>query len=230
MAALLVAWLIHHGPVLKKWSIHAMMPAMLAMDSLIIEPPVEEVIVDPQAWFDSPGAFELEIGCGKGGFLLARAKARPDIRMLGIEWANKFFKFAADRMARWGLTNVRVMRTDARVFVMRHLPPASVTILHLYHPDPWPKKRHHKRRLVQVDFADTVARVLVPGGRWLVQTDHADYFAHIRDVLDRHASFTEAAWDDAATETAPDFAGTNFEIKYNKEGRAIYRAAWLRTA
>lgn len=201
---------------------------MLTLESVIIEPPAEGEIVDPQSWFESPGPFELEIGCGKGGFLLARAKARPDVRLLGIEWANKFFKFAADRMARWGLTNVRVMRTDARVFVINHLPPGSVTALHLYHPDPWPKKRHHKRRLVQDDFADTVARILVPDGRWLIQTDHIEYFEHIREVLSRHAAFAEVEWDEAAVETAPDFGGTNFEIKYTKEGRAIYRTAYRR--
>jgi tRNA (guanine-N7-)-methyltransferase len=203
---------------------------MLSLESVIIEPPAEGEVVDPQSWFDSPGPFELEIGCGKGGFLLARAKARPDVRFLGIEWANKFFKFAADRMSRWGLSNVRVMRTDARVFVMNHLAPESVTTLHLYHPDPWPKKRHHKRRLVQDDFADAVARVLVPDGRWLIQTDHAEYFEHIRAVLDPHPAFASVGWDEAVSETLPDFMGTNFEIKYTKEGRAIYRAAYVRIA
>ena len=201
---------------------------MLAMESVITEPPVEGETIDPQSWFHSPGPFELEIGCGKGGFLLARAKARPDVRLLGIEWANKFFKFAADRMARWQLSNVRVMRTDARSFVMNHLPAESVTVLHLYHPDPWPKKRHHKRRLVQDDFADAVARVLMPDGRWLIQTDHVEYFDHIGDVLARHRAFAEVAWEDVTSETPPDFAGTNFEIKYAKEGRAIYRAAYVR--
>ncbi len=200
---------------------------MLTMESVIIEPPAEAEIVDPPSWFESPGPFELEIGCGKGGFLLARAKARPDVRLLGIEWANKFFKFAADRMARWQLANVRVMRTDAKPFVMHQLPAASVSALHLYHPDPWPKKRHHKRRLVQDDFADAVARVLVPEGRWLIQTDHAEYFEHIRHVLSHHSAFMEVAWEDVEVETADDFAGTNFEIKYAKEGRAIYRAAYL---
>lgn len=201
---------------------------MLTTESLIVEPPAEGEVVDPQTWFDSPGPFELEIGCGKGGFLLARSMARPDVRLLGIEWANKFFKFAADRMARRQVSNVRVMRTDARVFVMRHLPPESVETIHLYHPDPWPKKRHHKRRLVQDDFADAVSRVLVVGGQWLIQTDHSGYYDHIRVVLGRHPGFHELNWSDAASETHPEFAGTNFEIKYRKEGRLIYRAAYER--
>jgi len=198
---------------------------MVAIANIIIEPPAEGVVVDPMAWFDSPGPFEIEIGCGKGGFLLSRAKAHPEIRLLGIEWANKYFRYCADRMARWGLRNVRVMRTDARYFVMQHLPPASVSVLHLYHPDPWPKKRHHKRRLIQDDFVAAAVRVLTPNGRWLVQSDHEEYFTLIRDVLGRHPDLTEVPWDAAAVETNPDWRGTNFEIKYAREGRMILRAA-----
>lgn len=201
---------------------------MVAIEDIIVEPPADGVVVDPMAWFDSPGPFELEIGCGKGGFLLSRARAHPEVRLLGIEWANKYFQYCADRMARWGLTNVRVMRTDARYFVMQHLPPASVSVLHLYHPDPWPKKRHHKRRLVQDDFVEAAVRVLTPNGRWLVQSDHEEYFTKIRDVLGRRPKLTEVPWDDAAVEIDPDWRGTNFEIKYAREGRAIFRAAYVK--
>lgn len=199
---------------------------MVAIEDIIIEPPTEGVVVDPMAWFDSPGSFELEIGCGKGGFLLSRAKAHPEIRLLGIEWANKYFRFCADRMARWGLSNVRVMRTDAKFFVLQHLPPGSVNVLHLYHPDPWPKKRHHKRRLIQDDFVEAAVRVLTPDGRWLVQSDHEEYFKQIRDVLARRPELAEIPWDDSMVETDRDWRGTNFEIKYAREGRVIYRAAY----
>ena len=88
---------------------------MLTVEEVIIEAPADGEIVDPLSWFDSPGPFELEIGSGKGGFLISRATSNPHIRMLGIEWANKYSKYAADRMARRGINNVRVMRTDATV-------------------------------------------------------------------------------------------------------------------
>lgn len=201
---------------------------MVGIENIMIDPPAEGVVVDPMAWFDSPGPFELEIGCGKGGFLLSRARAHPEVRLLGIEWANKYFCYCADRMARWGLTNVRVMRTDAKYFVMEHLPPASVSVLHLYHPDPWPKKRHHKRRLVQDEFVAAAVRVLTPDGRWLIQSDHEEYYMQIRDVLSRRPELTEVSWDDVAVETDPDWRGTNFEIKYARDGRAIHRAAYLK--
>jgi tRNA (guanine-N7-)-methyltransferase len=178
------------------------------------------------AWFDSPGPFELEIGCGKGGFLLNRARAAPEARLLGIEWANKYYRYCADRMARWQLANVRVMRADARFFVMNHLPPGCVSILHVYHPDPWPKKRHHKRRLIQTDFVDAAIRVLAPDGRWLIQSDHLDYFEEIVELLSKRSELTPVTWEACAPPVAAQWQGTNFEIKYAREGRSIHRAAY----
>lgn len=204
------------------------MPLMPTMQDIILEPPPPDEIVDPMTWFDSPGPFELEIGCGKGGFLLSRARANSDLRLLGIEWANKFFRYAADRMARWGLSNVRVMRTDAKLFVMRNLPPACVDVLHLYHPDPWPKKRHHKRRLVQSDFIEAAIRTIAPGGRWLVQSDHAEYFEQIESLIGSRPELTRIEWTQAEADPDDDWQGTNFEIKYAREGRIIRRAAFRR--
>lgn len=194
----------------------------------MVEPPGDDQIADPMAWFDTPGRFEVEIGCGKGGFLLSRAKAVPCRRLLGIEWANRYYRYCADRMARWKLTNVRVMRTDARHFVMRHLPPGCVSVLHLYHPDPWPKKRHHKRRIVQPDFVDAAVHVLEPGGKWLIQSDDDEYFRIICDLLDSHANLAPIDPAENDLEMGPHWAGTNFEIKYAREGRPIHRAAYRR--
>ena len=199
---------------------------MLTTQSAIVEPPEEGEILDPMSWFDTPGPFELEIGCGKGGFLLARTREKPAVRLLGVEWANKFFKYAADRMVRRGIDNVRVMRTDARFLVQDHLPAVSVRVLHLYHPDPWPKKRHHKRRLVQVKFAEAVARILEPGGRWLIQTDHQEYFEWIREIVGASPDLEPIAWPDAVGGNDPEWSGTNFEVKYRREGRSIHRVAY----
>jgi len=199
---------------------------MLTMQDIMVDPPEEGVVVDPMSWFESPGPFELEIGCGKGGFLLERARANPSLRMLGIEWANKYYKFCADRMARWQVTNVRVMRTDARHFVLNHLPASCLSALHLYHPDPWPKKRHHKRRLVQADFVEAVVRALVPGGLWLVQSDHDEYFSQILRLLDDRSDLASRPWNEVQGQSGLEWAGTNYEIKYVREGRRIFRAAY----
>jgi tRNA (guanine-N7-)-methyltransferase len=210
------------------------MARMPTMQDIIVEPPAAEEVVDPMTWFDTPGPFELEIGCGKGGFLLSRARASPHLRLLGIEWANKFFKYAADRMARHSAAqrlragNVRVMRTDAAHFVRHHLPPACVEVLHLYHPDPWPKKRHHKRRLIQPDFVEAAIRVIAPGGRWLVQSDHAEYYEQIERLLGARLELAAIEWTEAEADPEPNWQGTNFEIKYAREGRTIHRAAFRR--
>jgi len=192
----------------------------------MVSAPDDGVVVEPLCWFESPGAFELEIGCGKGGFLLQRARNNPEIRMLGIEWANKYYKYIADRLARWGVTNARVMRTDAGHFVLNHLPPRCLTVLHIYHPDPWPKKRHHKRRLFQPEFVAAAIRATQPGGTWYIQSDHAEYFEWIRELLATCTELKPLTWTQSGAEAGPEWSGTNFEIKYVREGRAIHRAAY----
>ncbi len=198
---------------------------LIDIEQVIVAPPSEDDVVSPSSWFDSPGDLELEIGCGKGGFLLVRAEQHPDKHFLGIEWANKIFRYTADRVARRGLRNVRVMRTDARRFVEVHLPPDCLTAIHLYHPDPWPKKRHHKRRLVQPAFVDAVVRTLTPGGRWAIQTDHQGYFEHIREFVLPHPRLVETLFDQPDFGVVENATHTNYEIKYLKEGREIYRLA-----
>ncbi len=199
------------------------------MDDIIVNEPAADDRVDPQCWFDSTGPLELEIGCGKGGFLLRRAQQYPDRRLIGIEWANKFYKYAADRMARWGVSNVRMIRMDAEPFVKFNLPDACLTSLFVFHPDPWPKRRHNKRRLIQTPFVDAVVRVLVPGGLWAIQTDHVDYFEQIREVVSACPDLGEIGFDEADFCTENDRIETNFEIKYRREGRAIYRLAVKKT-
>lgn len=232
----------HRGPIsetsyrIRSWAIVPLEPTaslhdhagVVTLDDIIVQPPAEGVVVDPLAWFDAPGPFELEIGSGKGGFLLHRARNNPDRRFLGIEWANQFFRYAADRMARWGLHNVRMMRTDAREFVMRYLPPACLNALHLYHPDPWPKKRHHKRRLVQPEFANVAVRTLAPGAEWLIQSDHEEYFQQMHSVLGNTVGLKEIEWECAVCKPDSEWSGTNYEIKYAREGFRIHRAAFVR--
>jgi len=199
---------------------------MVTIDEVVVPPPSEGEALDPMSWYDSPGPFELEIGCGKGGFLLDRARSHPHVRLLGVEWANKYYRFCADRMARWNIRNVRVMRTDASELVIRHLPQRCVSVLHLYHPDPWPKKRHHKRRLIRPEFVDAVIRVLVAGGRWRIQSDHEEYFLLIRSLLDRQEALQPVPWDEELGAASAGWSGTNFEVKYAREGRTILRAAY----
>ncbi len=183
---------------------------------------------DLRTLFGDDHPIEAEIGCGKGGFLLRMAKARPDRNFLGIEWANQFYKFAADRMARWGMTNVRIMRADAKHFVIHRLPPACLSALHVYHPDPWPKKRHHKRRMLTPDFMEAAVRVLSSGARLAIQTDHAEYFEQIKAVTAARRELEPIPFEDAEFGALDERTETNFEVKYMREGRPIHRLALRR--
>jgi len=189
--------------------------------------------------FPRPGPVELEVGIGKGGFLLEQAKARPEVNFFGIEWANEFYRYAADRFARWGLTNVRVLRTDARALFEAWLAPACLAAVYVFFPDPWPKKRHHKRRFFRDVTVAAVVRALVPAGCLYVATDHAEYFSVIEPVLRAQPDLEEIPFP--AFQPGPrtgglasggpasgEIVGTNFERKYINEGRTFYKLAFRR--
>jgi tRNA (guanine-N7-)-methyltransferase len=202
-----------------------MTPPAVTVEQIIVAPPGAGEVVDFFTIFGRAAPVEMEIGSGKGGFLLNRARAYPDRNFLGIEWANKFFRYAADRMARWGVGNVRLMRTDAAHLMIHQMPSASLAMLHIYHPDPWPKKRHHKRRLIQPPFVRAAAAALAPAGRLAVQTDHAEYFEQIQNVLRAEPQLREVAFDVPEAGVTEGRLNTNFEIKYLREGRALFQIA-----
>ncbi len=194
--------------------------------------------LDPRRWFDHPERpFELEIGSGKGTFLAQQAVHQPHTNFLGIEYAGEFCRYAADRARRNQLTNVRLLHADAQSFVAHRLPPESCDVIHLYFPDPWPKKRHHKRRTLNDAFLRRVWHALKPTGELRAVTDHADYWAWMEERFARWAP-TENADDASKPFTRHPFVrpvsasegevvGTNFERKYRVEGRT-FNAATLR--
>ena len=187
--------------------------------------------LDWHAVFGAPGPVEVEIGIGKGRFLLAAAEARPETHFFGIEWANKYLRIAEGRAAKRGLKNVRFARTDARELVERAIPDASVATYYVFYPDPWPKKRHHKRRFFRPETVDHVARTLVPGGKLHVATDHAEYWEAIQEALAAHAALEPLpAFGDESFPFPVDEPLTNFETKYRNEGRGRLRASWRRRA
>jgi tRNA (guanine-N7-)-methyltransferase len=191
-----------------------------------------EHILESLDWdevFGSAGRVEVEIGIGKGRFLLACAAARPEVHHLGVEWANKYLRIAESRALKRGLENVRFARVDARELVCRAIPSASVAVYYVFYPDPWPKKRHQKRRFLQRDAVDHLARTLVPGGALHVATDHEDYWSSIEVVLDAHPALERLERFGGEEFPLPvDAPLTNFEDKYRNEGRARFRASWRR--
>mgnify|MGYP006173457605 CR=1 FL=1 len=144
-------------------------PPMQSKNELIVEP----IGLDPDAlprpinWsemFGNGNPVEIEIGMGKGTFLTEQAKARPDVNFFGIEWARWFWRYASDRLRRNKCDNARTVRAEASFFLTEFVPPESLSVLHIYFPDPWPKARHHKRRLIQEKFVPTIAHVLRDAG------------------------------------------------------------------
>jgi tRNA (guanine-N7-)-methyltransferase len=185
--------------------------------------------IDWLALFGSDHPVEMEIGMGKGTFLTEQAKARPGVNFFGIEWARWFWKYASDRLRRSGCTNARTVRAEAMYFLREFVPDASIAVMHVYFPDPWPKKRHHKRRLVQEAFLTEVRRVLVTGGRLQIVTDHTDYFEQIEAVV-KASGLKVVEYSRPGSAGEGEFAGTNFERKYAREGRPFYAVAAVKAA
>jgi tRNA (guanine-N7-)-methyltransferase len=183
----------------------------------------------PIVWRDLYGndhPVELEIGIGKGTFLTEQAKARPDANFFGIEWANWFWRYTSDRLRRNGCAaNTRTVRAEALFFLREHVPDASLSVVHVYFPDPWPKKRHHKRRLVQEPFMRQAERVLIPGGRLQIVTDHQGYFEENIEPMIRASKLTIVDYNRPGSAGEGEFVGTNFERKYQREGRPFYALA-----
>ncbi len=173
----------------------------------------------------------VEVGSGKGTFLVHQAQAQPDVDFLGIEWARKYYRHAADRIGRRGLTNVRIIRADAAAFLRDFVHEESVDCFHIYFPDPWPKKRHHKRRLLQGSNIETLIRCLKPGGEMRIATDHEDYFEQISREMSVHAARLEPIeFQRPAGAREGELTGTNYERKYVKENRPIYTLAFRKRA
>jgi len=176
--------------------------------------------------FGRSGPVHIEIGSGKGTFLLGQAHALPGDNFLGIEWARKYYRYAVDRIGRWGLTNVRIIRTDAAGFIADYVSDNSIDCFHIYFPDPWPKKRHHKRRFICPANLEQLIRCLKVSGQIRIATDHADYFEQIKIVLTtRNDVLEEIDFIKPAAAESGELTGTNFERKYIKDQRQIYTIA-----
>ena len=131
----------------------------------------------------------LDIGFGDGEALLTSAANNPSIDYLGVEVHPPGIGHLLLLLEKADLTNVRIVDRDAADVVPQLLADQCIDAVNLFFPDPWPKKRHHKRRLVQPPFVDEIARVLKTGGLFHIATDWSDYEQHSRELFDRHPQF-----------------------------------------
>jgi tRNA (guanine-N7-)-methyltransferase len=171
--------------------------------------------------FGEPGRpLEVDLGCGDGAFLRAMASFHEERDFLGVERLLGRVRKVCKKASRLGLANLKVLRLESTYVLGYLLPSAGVSRVHLLFPDPWPKKKHHKRRLVNREFCAGLQRVLEPGGEFLFKTDHLEYFEQSEEAIHASQMFEELDWNDG------DFfyAQTDFEELWRGQGREIYRA------
>jgi len=174
---------------------------------------------DPDAVLGRSAPLELDLGCGDGSFLLAMARRHPERNYVGTERLNGRVEKVSRKIARSGLENVRVLRLESHYAVRWLLPAGSASMVYVLHPDPWPKRNHHPRRLIQAEFMEALHRVLAPGGEVLVKTDDKPYFQWMEKVFAGSAGFEQLDWQEPA-----DWPHTDFEREFIAKGLPIYRA------
>ena len=171
----------------------------------------------------------LEIGFGNGEALVAEAVAHPEIDYLGIEVHRPGAGSLLRRLAEQELGNVRVMLADAKEVLTTQIPDSSLLAVHLFFPDPWPKKRHHKRRLVQPEFAALVTRKLRRGGYFHLATDWRDYAEHMMSVLSATTGLADANASEQFSKQVRSRLSTRFEHRGRKLGHEVRDLVFQRT-
>lgn len=205
---------------LKRVPLEQLQPYLLPL-------PEPGAVFDWSAVFANERPVELEVGFGKGGFLVAAAQAQPLVNFVGIEIERALVLYVAGRLVRRQLGNVRLIHGDARQVVARHLPPDSLQAIHVYFPDPWWKRRHRKRRLFTPEFAHGCVRALKLHGRLHLATDVEDYFQEILTLLQGIPALKLIEQGRVeAVSSGPLSVITNFQRKALQQGRAVWRAVF----
>lgn len=185
--------------------------------------PLESIVerLDLPRLFPVAQPLEVELGSGDGSFLAQYAASHPERNFLGVERLLGRLRKLERKAQRTGLTNLRALRIEASYILQWLLSPGSVSVLHIYFPDPWPKRKHRRHRLINVQFPALAAAALTPGGAVFLRTDDADYFAQMQSVFAAASSFR-------AIETPPEVAEvvTDFERNFSKQKIPTLRAAY----
>jgi tRNA (guanine-N7-)-methyltransferase len=193
--------------------------------SLAAGPP--EGRVDLGTLVPGEGALELDLGFGRGRSLLERARAHPEVRVLGLEVKAKWAHRVEERRQALGLANARALFADARELLARAGPDGCLARVFVHFPDPWWKKRHQKRRVLTRELLDDLARLLAPGGELFVQTDVEERAREHLELLAAHPAFEPAAGASFVREDNPFGARSNREVRAEADGLPVYRM-WAR--
>ncbi|HVT44945.1 MAG TPA: tRNA (guanosine(46)-N7)-methyltransferase TrmB [Thermoanaerobaculia bacterium] len=178
--------------------------------------------LDFRTLFGNDRPVVLEIGSGKGRFLLDHARKNPGLGVVGIEKSLHYYRVIVRRIERSGLTNVKIVNYDAHPVLAAMIPDRSLSAIHIYFPDPWPRPRERKRRIIRDEVTVELDRALTAAGIGIYVTDHREYFDEAVAVLEK---YFELSYPDPGEDRA---SRTNYEEKYLREGRAIYEVRFSR--
>ncbi|MEA5114817.1 MAG: tRNA (guanosine(46)-N7)-methyltransferase TrmB [Geobacteraceae bacterium] len=177
---------------------------------------------DWEAIFDNPNPLALEIGCGIGDFIVKTASDRPDINFIAIDFYNKGCYKTCRRIDNGGLSNVRVLREEARQFIVERIPKESLSAVYINCPDPWPKKKHRKRRLVNRPFVEFLNNYLAPGADFFFATDFDDYGIDVAGMMAGMEGFANQLSPDLYRHEMEDYHLSKYMRKFMADGKNIY--------
>lgn len=180
----------------------------------------EEVAVDlPGDWAAGDRPLEVDLGCHRGTFLAGMAEQFPETRWLGVEKLSGRVERCRAKFARSGLANAWAVRGEGLGALRDVLPTGGLTAIHISFPDPWPKRRHWPRRVVNAATLEDAWELLEVGGTLRLMTDHGGYFVAMREAWETFGKFGEVPWDDGR-----ELVQTEFERKFAEVGQSVYRA------
>ncbi len=196
-------------------------PDWKSLPSIVHTPASYVDRLDLAAVFPAERPVELEIGSGDGSFLAQYAKLHPETNFLGIERLLGRLRKLDKKARRLGLDNLKIVRLEAAYFTGYLLPPASLQAIHIYFPDPWPKAKHERHRLIQSAFLQAARAALVEGGVLYLRTDDVPYYEQMLEVCGAAEGFEP-------TETPEELAAvvTDFEEQWTAQGKPTNRAAY----
>jgi tRNA (guanine-N7-)-methyltransferase len=185
---------------------------------------------DSTSFFGRSAPLQIEVGSGKGLFLQTAAESKPDDNFLGIEIARKYAKYCAARLARRALTNAKMISGDGGRFFHEWLPDATAAAVHVYFPDPWWKKRHKKRRVLNETFVREIERVLMASGELHFWSDVEEYFLTTLELI-AAATSLQGPIDVPEREAEHDLDfRTHFERRFRLGSQPVYRSRFVRAA
>ena len=197
------------------------MPKPEAKDTLLVTLSSIVKRLDLDNFFQAIQPLEVELGCGDASFLVEYARQNPTRNFIGVERLLGRIQKLDKKGRRLGLTNLRGLRIESAYFLEYLLPPHAAAALHIYFPDPWPKKKHRKFRLINEKFPVLACNALEPGGMVYLRTDDADYFQQMNEVFAAAQEFEKVE-----TPAALAVITTDFERDFNAQGIPTLRAAY----